>query len=63
MKSFSNSDNWGVSQPAISPLLSQAAARGVKPAPEGFSKASPYEIAERYAAGGIVTQSALTATP
>ncbi|WP_422759345.1 hypothetical protein [Paenarthrobacter sp. C1] len=43
----------GVSQPAISRLLSQADARGVKPVPEGFSGASPYEIAERYAAGDI----------
>jgi hypothetical protein len=43
----------GVSQPAISKLLSQAEARGVKPVPEGFSGASPYEIAERYAAGDI----------
>ncbi|WP_125613022.1 MarR family transcriptional regulator [Specibacter cremeus] len=43
----------GVAQPAISRLLKQAAARGVKPIPEGFSGASPYEIAERYAAGDI----------
>lgn len=43
----------GVSQPAISRLLSQAEVRGVKPLPEGFSGASPYEIAERYAAGDI----------
>ena len=43
----------GVSQPAISKLLSQAEARGVKPIPDGFSGASPYEIAERYAAGDI----------
>jgi len=43
----------GVSQPAISRLLSQAEARGVRPVPDGFSGASPYEIAERYAAGDI----------
>lgn len=43
----------GVSQPAISRLLLQAEARGVKPIPEGFSGASPREIAERYAAGDI----------
>ena len=43
----------GVSQPAISRLLSQAETRGVKPVPDGFSGASPYEIAERYAAGDI----------
>ncbi|MCA4135303.1 helix-turn-helix domain-containing protein [Arthrobacter sp. M4] len=43
----------GVSQPGISKLLTQADARGVKPIPEGFSGASPYEIAERYAAGDI----------
>lgn len=39
----------GVSQPGISQLLT----RGVDPVPEGFSGASPYEIAERFAAGDI----------
>lgn len=43
----------GVSQPSISKLLSGAEARGVQPVPYGFSGASPYEIAERYAAGDI----------
>ncbi|MCW3768863.1 MULTISPECIES: helix-turn-helix domain-containing protein [Paenarthrobacter] len=43
----------GVSQPAISKLLASAEARGVAPVPDGFSGASPYEIAERYAAGDI----------
>lgn len=43
----------GVAQPAISRLLTQAAARGVQSIPEGFSGASPYEVAERYAAGDI----------
>lgn len=43
----------GVSQPSISRLVKQAEAKGVKPVPEGFSGASPYEIAERYAAGDI----------
>jgi hypothetical protein len=42
----------GVSQPGISKLLSQSEVR-VKPVPEGFSGASPYEIAERYAVGDI----------
>jgi len=39
--------------PYVSQLLTQADARGVKPIPEGFSGASPYEISERYAAGDI----------
>lgn len=43
----------GIQQPSVSQLLRQADARGVKPIPEGFSGASPYEIAERYAAGDI----------
>ena len=43
----------GVSQPAISKLLADAEARGVLPVPDGFSGASPYEIAERYAAGYV----------
>ena len=43
----------GVSQPAISKLLASAEARGVAPVPDGFSGASPYEIAERYAAGDL----------
>ncbi|WP_125612051.1 hypothetical protein [Specibacter cremeus] len=43
----------GIAQPSVSQLLKQADTRGVKPIPEGFSGASPYEIAERYAAGDI----------
>lgn len=42
-----------VTQSAISQALKKAAARGVGAIPEGFSGASPYEIAERYAAGDI----------
>lgn len=43
----------GIAQPSVSRLLTQAEARGVQPIPEGFSGASPYEVAERYAAGDI----------
>lgn len=43
----------GIAQPSVSQLLKQADSRGVKPIPEGFSGASPYEVAERYAAGDI----------
>lgn len=42
-----------VTQSAISQALKQAASKGVGAIPEGFSGASPYEIAERYAAGDI----------
>jgi hypothetical protein len=40
-----------VSQPAIHKAIKRAAAAGE--VPEGFSGATPYEIAERYAAGLI----------
>ena len=40
-----------VTQPAVSQTLARA--KGVAEIPEGFSGASPYEIAERYAAGEI----------
>jgi hypothetical protein len=40
-----------VTQPAVSQTLAKA--KGVAEIPEGFSGASPYEIAERYAAGEI----------
>ncbi|WP_369745622.1 hypothetical protein [Paenarthrobacter sp. AMU7] len=42
-----------ITQSAVSQALTRAASRGVKAIPEGFSGASPYEIAERYAAGDI----------
>lgn len=42
-----------ITQSAISQALTKAESRGVKAIPEGFSGASPYEIAERYAAGEI----------
>ncbi|MFJ4264658.1 hypothetical protein ACIPYU_19635 [Paenarthrobacter nicotinovorans] len=42
-----------VSQSAVSQALTGAAARGVKAIPDGFSGASPYEIAQRYAACDI----------
>ncbi|OOP62741.1 hypothetical protein BMF89_08375 [Arthrobacter sp. SRS-W-1-2016] len=42
-----------ITQSAISQALTKAESRGVKAIPEGFSGASPYEIAERYAAGDI----------
>lgn len=42
-----------VTQPAISQALAKAEAKGVREIPEGFSGASPYEIAECYAAGEI----------
>lgn len=41
----------GVTQPAISAAMKKA--REVEDVPAGFSGASPYEIAERYAAGQI----------
>src|SRR5438132_4272609 len=42
-----------VTQSAISQALAKAEAKGVREIPEGFSGGSPYEIAERYAAGEI----------
>ncbi|WP_059388320.1 helix-turn-helix domain-containing protein [Arthrobacter sp. Hiyo1] len=42
-----------ITQSAISQALTKAESKGVKPIPEGFSGASPHEIAERYAAGDI----------
>ncbi|UUL75526.1 helix-turn-helix transcriptional regulator [Pseudarthrobacter sp. Fe7] len=42
-----------ITQSAISQALTKAESKGVKAIPEGFSGASPYEIAERYAAGDI----------
>jgi hypothetical protein len=42
-----------ITQSAVSQALTRAASRGVKAIPEGFSGDSPYEIAERYAAGDI----------
>lgn len=42
-----------ITQSAISQTLTRAESKGVKAIPEGFSGASPYEIAERYAAGEI----------
>lgn len=42
-----------ITQSAISQALTRAESKGVKAIPEGFSGASPYEIAERYAAGEI----------
>jgi transcriptional regulator with XRE-family HTH domain len=42
-----------VTQSAISQALTKAESKGIKAIPEGFSGASPYEIAERYAAGDI----------
>lgn len=42
-----------LTQSAISQALKNAASKGVGAIPEGFSGASPYEIAERYAAGDI----------
>lgn len=41
-----------VSQPAVSQLLASAV-RSVGVVPEGFSGSTPYEIAQRYAAGRI----------
>ena len=46
-----------VSQPTISAAL-RTARRSVRPVPAGFSGASPYEIAQRYATGEI-TRNAL----
>lgn len=42
-----------ITQSAISQALTKAESKGVTAIPAGFSGASPYEIAERYAAGEI----------
>jgi hypothetical protein len=43
----------GIPQPSVAGLLASADRRAAAPIPPGFSGASPYEIAQRFAAGYI----------